>query len=112
MNVQTALALIFGLSAACCAADPAPLSRAENAIGWRSLFDGKSLRGWTAAAKNWEVQNGALVRTGSGGDIAYVMYRLPEDYELRVNWKPNSSEKWTTERIVCHGKTIERSLND
>src|ERR1700704_3807523 len=97
-----AYAIFLMLSTISYATDPAPLSPAEAASGWRSLFGGQSLRGWATASNNWEARNGELVRTGKGGDIAYVMYRLPEDYELRVNWKPNASNSWNTERIVCH----------
>jgi hypothetical protein len=102
---------LIGLPIASYAADPDPLTPAEIANGWRSLFGGKSLHGWASSGKNWEVRDGALTRTGKGGDLAYVMYRLPDDYELRVHWKPGRSEEWRTERIVCHGKMIERTLN-
>jgi dienelactone hydrolase len=40
------------------------------------------------------------------------MYRLPRDYELRVHWKQSAKGEWNTERIVCHGKVVEHSLND
>src|SRR5579863_7049317 len=94
------------------ATDPTPLSRQETAAGWRSPFDGKSLRGWSAPAKNWEAREGSIVRTGGGGDLTYVMYRLPRDYELLVHWKEKKASEWNTERIVCHGKVVEHSLND
>jgi dienelactone hydrolase len=93
------------------ATDPTALSRAETGTGWRSLFDGKSLRGWTAPAKNWEARDGAIVRTGGGGDLTYVMYRLPSDYEMNAHWKAKGASDWNTERIVCHGNVVEHSLN-
>src|SRR5260370_6629570 len=94
------------------ATDPVPLNRSETATGWRSPFDGKSLRGWIAPAKNWDVRDGSIVRTNGGGDLTYVMYRLPRDYELLVHWKEKKASEWNTERIVCHGKVVEHFLND
>jgi hypothetical protein len=42
--------------------------------GWRPLFDGTDLAGWTSAAgqqpgKGWIVDDGALVRKGTSGDL-------------------------------------------
>src|SRR5580704_4138499 len=110
-NRVCTIAALFGVLTVAQASDPAALSRSETAAGWRSLFDGKSLRGWLAPAKNWDARNGAIVRIGGGGELMYVMYRLPPDYELRFHWKEGTGE-WNTERIVCHGKVVEHSLND
>src|SRR6266403_4464310 len=112
MNVQMVLrpVMLLLLPLLAIAAGPAPLTPQESAAGWRSLFDGKSLRGWTAPAKNWEARDGGITRTGAGGDLTYVMYRLPKDYELRVQWREGESGKWNAERIVCHGKVVERSV--
>jgi len=109
MNVHFVLMLASLVVAL--AADPVPLRRDEAAIGWRSLFDGKSMRGWTAPGKNWNVRDGALARTASGGDITYVMYRLPLDYELRIQWKQAAAAEWNSERVLCHGKVVEHSRN-
>ncbi len=103
---------LFGAATVAQATDPAPLSRDQTAAGWRSPFDGKSLRGWSAPAKNWEAREGSIVRTGGGGDLTYVMYRLPRDYELIVHWKQKNATSWNTERLVCHGTVVEHSLND
>ncbi len=110
IKVHIACTVLFTLPAICSAADPAPLSPAEVSTGWKTLFGGSSLRGWDAG-KNWEARDGELIRTGKGGGITYVMYRLTENYELRVNWKPNASNSWNTEQIVCHGKNMAHQLN-
>ena len=89
---------------------PETLTRDEIASGWRSMFDGKSLRGWSADAGNWNAQDGSIVRTKAGGGLTYVMYRLPADYEVRIHWSEKGGE-WNTERIVCHGKVAEWTLN-
>jgi dienelactone hydrolase len=112
MNNRVCLFVAFlGVVNLAHATDPAALTRAETGAGWRSPFDGKSLRGWIAPAKNWEARDGSIARTGGGGDLTYVMYRLPRDYELRVQWKVKTAREWNTERIVCHGKVVEHSLN-
>lgn len=58
-----------------------------------TLFDGKTLDGWTMAdgkpvTRGWEAVDGQLVRTGRGGAI----YSKQEygDFELRFDWRISS----------------------
>lgn len=58
-----------------------------------SLFDGKSLDGWTTAdgkpvTRGWQAIDGQLVRTAGGGSI----YSEKEygDFELRLDWQISS----------------------
>lgn len=65
-------------------ADPAPQA------GWRSLFDGRTTAGWRgyrmdAMPGGWEVVDGALTRTGGGGDI--VTTETFANFELELEWK-------------------------
>jgi hypothetical protein len=47
------------------AAPPKPLTDAELADGWISLFDGQTLFGWKAHSKaDWQVKDGAILVTG------------------------------------------------
>jgi hypothetical protein len=57
---------------------------------WKSLFDGRSLNGWShfresGPIKGWTVVDGAITRTGSGGDI--VTIDQFGDFELELEWK-------------------------
>jgi cytochrome c len=66
------------------------LTKAQLADGWRLLFDGETTAGWRhfrgeAALEGWEVIDGALVRTGPGGDI--VTEEQFTDFELSLEWK-------------------------
>jgi hypothetical protein len=82
-----------------------PLSaRADETI---SLFDGKSLAGWTdkkggEPSKGWVVEDGALFRKEGGGDI----YTKDEygDFELSLEWKvapkANSGIKYRMHRYA------------
>jgi hypothetical protein len=70
---------------------PNTLTDAERAEGWRLLFDGKTTAGWrgygrpTMPDDGWSVVDGALTRTGRGGDIVTLdTYR---DFELALEWK-------------------------
>lgn len=79
------LALAMATIAPACAEEPA----------WVSLFDGKSLSGWTAAGNpeaKWEVKDGAIVGSGP----ASMLYS-PKRYknfkyraEVKINDKGNS----------------------
>src|SRR5260370_36425747 len=99
MNVHHVVLMLASLFVAL-AAGPVPLRRDEAAIGWRSLFDGKSMRGWTAPGKNWDVRDGALARTASGGDIMDAMERLAPDYEIRIQCKQAAAAGLDLERGV------------
>lgn len=57
------------------------------ASDWKSLFDGRTLAGWTATSDaNWRVENGAIVvDSGKPGFLLHAdTYR---DYELSVEFK-------------------------
>ena len=81
-----------------------PLTAAERAAGWRSLFDGRTLDGWRGLGyagvptAHWTVENGAIRKIASGkvpvqadgqpsegGDLMTVdTFR---DFELEWDWK-------------------------
>ncbi|MGV3663516.1 MAG: 3-keto-disaccharide hydrolase [Prosthecobacter sp.] len=54
--------------------------------GFESLFDGKTLDGWTHKG-NWEVVNGEMTRVKKGGPLTYAKAKVPDDFELRFDWK-------------------------
>lgn len=64
------------LAAAATAAEP----------GFEALFDGRSLDGWSHDG-NWGVVDGVIARTGRGGSLVYRRARVPDDFELRFDWK-------------------------
>jgi hypothetical protein len=69
---------------------PNVLTPAERAAGWRLLFDGRTTDGWRGFKKAsmpsaWKVVDGALTRTGDGGDI--VTTQKFKSFELTLEWK-------------------------
>jgi alpha-3'-ketoglucosidase len=66
------------------------LTPAERAAGWRLLFDGRTTDGWRGFKKRtvpsgWQVVDGALTRTGDGGDL--VTTQTFKNFELTLEWK-------------------------
>ena len=66
-------------------------AKAAKDAGWTSLFDGKSLAGWRAFKSEtpppgWEVKDGVLVHSGTGGDLMtvgeYGSFELELDYKI------------------------------
>ena len=54
---------------------------------FQTLFDGKSLKDWKQSG-NWEIQNDKSVhRVGPGGSLTYNATSLPDNFELRFEWK-------------------------
>jgi len=102
MKTLLTLATCTVLATACSAQSqpPAPppsssnaqntLTDAEKAGGWTLLFDGKTTAGWRNYGKpsisdGWTVQDGALTRTGAGGDI--ITTGEFKNFELSIDWK-------------------------
>jgi hypothetical protein len=68
------------------AASPNTLDATERRLGFELLFDGRSFDGWTQGG-NWVVEGGALFCRERGGDVYYVKQFVPDDFELRFEWK-------------------------
>ena len=67
---------------------PAPntLSEDEQRLGFQLLFDGQTDTGWRHNG-NWVVRGGTLYRKQRGGDVTYTVARVPDDFELRFEFK-------------------------
>ena len=69
------------------AGDVNALTDAESAAGFEALFDGKSLGdGWEHKG-NWKVKDEVITREGKGGSLVYKAKKIPDDFELRFQWK-------------------------
>ncbi|MBP90410.1 MAG: glycosyl hydrolase [Planctomycetaceae bacterium] len=62
------------------------LTAADEQAGFDLLFDGKSLDGWQQSG-NWKVEGDAIAREGKGGSLVYSKRKIPDDFELRFEWK-------------------------
>ena len=61
-------------------------SHAQEGDGFTDLFDGSGLEGWNHSG-NWKVEDGVITRTGKGGSLVYKESKVPDDFELRFQWK-------------------------
>lgn len=66
---------------------PNSLTAEEKAAGFKLLFNGVDLEGWDAAGGNWVVADGTIAIAGPGGGIDYSTEKVPDDFELRFEWK-------------------------
>jgi hypothetical protein len=59
-------------------------------LGYKSLFDGKSLDGWSQSAEKscWEVKDGSLMCTGEKGSSLHSLEEYG-DFNLRLQYKLN-----------------------
>jgi hypothetical protein len=83
------------LSSAACVSRASSTVATSNAsvgsdVGWRSLFDGRSLAGWRRyrsgeMPSGWRAVDGTLVRAARGGDI--VTLDEFANFELTLEWK-------------------------
>lgn len=59
----------------------------EKKNGFTFLTDGESFDGWEQKG-NWVIDDeGAFYRKESGGDLIYTTATVPDDFELRFEWK-------------------------
>jgi alpha-3'-ketoglucosidase len=71
-------------------AAPNTLTAAEQAAGWRLLFDGATTKGWRGYMQDsmpagWQVVDGVLARVAPAADIVY--HEKFKNFELLVDWK-------------------------
>jgi len=75
------LSVVLGLATLC----SAPRAFAGEA-GFEVLFDGTNFEGWQNKG-NWVIEDGAMFRKEKGGGIVYKAKPIPDDFELRFEWK-------------------------
>jgi hypothetical protein len=78
--------LIWGSAWAAIAGDPNALSDQEKKAGFELLFNGRDFQGWQQQG-NWVVEDGAMFRKERGGSLVYQAKPIPDDFELRFEWK-------------------------
>lgn len=94
--------LLVSLLLSACGSDPIidasecqnSLSAEETAVGWRLLFDGKSLDRWRSYQEEtvdsgWAIENGCLARVGWAGDL--ITREQFDDFELKLEWRISDS---------------------
>ncbi len=81
------LTLVFSISNLSPAAHP----KIDLKAGWKSLFNGKDLSGWTCPKGSWAVENGVIARRGGGYLTALDKYGdFILDLEFKLAPKSNS----------------------
>ncbi len=69
------------------AEEPNTLNENEAAAGFELLFNGKDFAGWKNNG-NWVIQeDGSIFREKKGGSLVYSVKKVPDDFELRFEWK-------------------------
>lgn len=59
---------------------------AEASADFETLFDGRTFTGWEQKG-NWTIEDGAFYRAKGGGQLTYTVKKVPDDFELRFEWK-------------------------
>ncbi len=80
------LLLVAAIAAWAAASEPNSLSEEEKAAGFELLFNGRDFQGWQQSG-NWTTEDGAMFRARKGGSITYQAKKVPDDFELRFEWK-------------------------
>jgi hypothetical protein len=68
------------------ASEPNTLSSVEKAAGFELLFDGTKFEGWKQSG-NWKIEGNVIARADRGGSLVYTARKIPDDFELRFDWK-------------------------
>ncbi|MEK6239494.1 MAG: DUF1080 domain-containing protein, partial [Planctomycetales bacterium] len=92
MKLASRLLLGVAVLAAFPISSPATAAEPKKESGFASMFDGKSLDGWSVtpsgAAKAWSVQDGVIIGEGDKGR-SYLVYDNKDlaDFELKFSYK-------------------------
>jgi len=94
-----------------------PLSAKNDADGFVSIFDGKSLSGWRAvpseSASDWTVRDGVIVGHGSADRLSYLVWRDNSltDFELKLRYRlrtdGNSGVEIRSRPDITHKRPFE-----
>lgn len=79
------ICFLFG-SLALAADNPNRLTDEEKQAGFELLFSGEDFRGWEQKG-NWKIEDGVITRADKGGSLVYKAKKIPDDFELRFEWK-------------------------
>ena len=79
-------ALMLAMALPAVAADPNALTAEEKAAGFELIFNGRNFDGWKQSG-NWVIEDGAMSRAKRGGSLVYDAKKIPDDFELRFEWK-------------------------
>ncbi len=85
ITIPLLLSLCLSLSQAR-AGNPNTLTTEEKEAGFVLIFNGQDLQGWQQSG-NWVVEDDSIFRARDGGDLIYPARRIPDDFELRFQWK-------------------------
>ena len=85
MNLDLVCLVILWLNAAPLD-EPNILTAEEQKVGFELIFNGKDLTGWEHRG-NWNVEDGSIHRAAGGGDLTYGARKVPDNFELRFEWK-------------------------
>jgi len=92
MSLPRSFLLLLVLASASTDLTAGEAAKSDHAAGWRSLFDGKTTKGWRSFGKEtfpdkaWVVEDGWLHCLGKpGGDI--ITAAEFNDFELQWDWK-------------------------
>ena len=59
----------------------------DEAAGFEQLFNGSNFEGWKQSG-NWVIEeDGSVFRKDRGGSLVYSAKKIPDDFELRFEWK-------------------------
>jgi len=78
--------MLLTIASSARADDPNVLTSEEQQAGFELLFNGRDLDGWEHKG-NWKVEDGVICREGRGGSLTCKVRPVPDDFELRFQWK-------------------------
>lgn len=80
------VALLLLSATAAMAEAPNTLTDEDKVAGFQLLFNGRDFDGWQQSG-NWVVEDDAISRRDRGGSLVYTATPIPNDFELRFEWK-------------------------
>ena len=91
---------------------PQSLTADKQSSGFEAWFNGKDLDGWEHAG-NWIVEKGVISRNGKGGPLVYTDAKVPDDFDLRFEWKvaPGSNSGVYYRPTLCEYQILDNALH-